>query len=150
MQNNNHEASRRERSQRGRVLVIDDDTSLLVTITNALRAEGYQVLVAASYAALRLTARTHPDMVLLGIIPPLHNAIAISTYLRANPITAHVPIIAMATRTQLNTIAAVMPINGRLQVPFDLSQLSALVARWIPAPASPGDERAAHDAVSEA
>lgn len=112
MYSDNHETSRHGRSGHGRVLVVDDDTSLLVSIADALRADGYQVRVAASYAALRRSAKTQPDVIVLGIIPPLHDAIAMGTYLRTNSLTAHIPIIAMATGARLDAITMLMPIDG--------------------------------------
>lgn len=145
MYSNNHETSRHGRSGCGTVLVVDDDTLLLVTIADALRADGYQVRVAASYAALRLSAKTRPDVILLGIIPPLHDAIAMGIYLRTNPLTAHIPVIAMATRARLDAITMVMPINGQLQFPIEPPHLSALVARLMPVPASRGVECVAYD-----
>lgn len=148
MRNDDHKQPGQRRSQHGTVLVVDDDVSRLVTIAQTLRAEGYRVLVAASYTTLRVSARMRPDMIVLGVMPPLHEAIEIGILLRANPLTARVPIVAMSTPERLDAVATVMPIEGRLQIPFELSQLSALVARWMPAPVSPSDERVGRDATS--
>jgi DNA-binding response OmpR family regulator len=54
----------------------------------------------------------------------------VSQRLRADPVTALIPIIAMSAQHNLDTAVARMPINDRLPKPFDLDQLYDTVARW--------------------
>jgi len=76
------------------VLIVDDDPHSVEAVAEAIRAEGYAVLEAHSGAdgfKLALTAR--PDLLILDLLMPLMNGFEVVERLRANPLTADLPIL---------------------------------------------------------
>jgi len=117
----------------GTVLVVDDDPSIIDFIHDALTEEGYTVEAAVGAGALPMAATLQPDVILLDIMMPGMDGVEVSKHLRADPITAHIPIVVMSAQDRLNA-AGSMLVNGRLPKPFDLSSLFDTVARWAVAP----------------
>jgi two-component system OmpR family response regulator len=53
-----------------RVLIVDDETTMRLTLSYLLRKAGYEVTTCASAAEALELARTSPDLVLLGDVGP--------------------------------------------------------------------------------
>ncbi len=80
-------------SRNPRILIADDDRSLIAAVQQRLRSAGYQVFTAANaYSALASAARDRPDLLLLDVhIPPgdgfdLHARISKMPRLAATPV----------------------------------------------------------------
>jgi len=54
----------------------------------------------------------------------------VSRRLRADPATAHIPIIAMSAQDRLDTTGATLQANDRVAKPFRLDRLFEKVAHW--------------------
>jgi DNA-binding response OmpR family regulator len=68
-----------------KVLIVDDDPSVVQAFARLLRLEGYEVLTALdAEAALREVETSHPDAVLLDLRMPLMNGLAFLRRLRAH------------------------------------------------------------------
>jgi len=117
---------------KGRVLVVDDDPDIIDFLEGALEDAGYLVLAAVGAEALGVAHETQPDVILLDINMPGMNSVEVSQRLRANPMTADIPIVVMSAQDRLRTTGALMPVNDRLPKPFDLARLYEVVARWTP------------------
>lgn len=82
-----------------RVLVADDDSGVLGLVHDALQAEGYEVLLAADgEEALALAISHNPDAVLLDIMMPGLDGLAVCRHLRDNPATSHLCVIMLTAR----------------------------------------------------
>ena len=112
------------------VLVIDDDPDIQDLLQTALEDAGYHVLTAVDGAALPLAQAELPDLILLDIQMPGMDGVEVSKRLRANPITASIPIIVMSAYDRLRAVAAAMPVNDQLPKPFVMERLYGTVARW--------------------
>ncbi len=115
---------------KGTVLVVDDDPDIIDFLENALEDAGYLVLTAVGAESLGVAHETQPDVILLDINMPGMNGVEVSQRLRANPMTADIPIVVMSAQDHLRTTGALMPVNDRLPKPFDLARLYEVVARW--------------------
>jgi CheY-like chemotaxis protein len=113
------------------VLVVDDDELITAFLRAALEAEGYQVCTAVDGAALKVAQEVQPALILLDIMMPGMDGVEVSRRLRADPATAHIPIVAISALDQLNTQAAQMQVNDRLGKPVRLPEFYSMVARWI-------------------
>ncbi len=118
---------------KGTVLVVDDDPDIVDFLETALEDEGYLVLAAVGAEALGVAHETQPDIILLDINMPGMNGVEVSQRLRANPVTADIPIVVMSAQDRLRTTGALMPVNDRLPKPFDLAGLYEVVGRWVAA-----------------
>lgn len=80
-----------------RILVVEDDPTLRMTVRDRLLADGYQVLEAADgEAGLALALREDPDLVLLDVMLPKQTGTSVLRSLRADRLFA--PVILMTAR----------------------------------------------------
>lgn len=112
------------------VLVIDDDPDIRDLLQTALEEAGYQVLTAVDGAAVPLAQAQRPDLILLDIQMPGMDGVEVSKRLRANPITAAIPIVVMSAYDRLRALATAMPVDDQLPKPFVMERLYGMVARW--------------------
>jgi DNA-binding response OmpR family regulator len=76
-----------------RILIVDDDESVLQTFSKALALEGFDVRVAASpLTGLQELDDVQPDAILLDLRMPFVNGLGFLYRLRANAAHAHVPV----------------------------------------------------------
>ena len=76
-----------------RILIVDDDETVLQTFAKALSLEGFDVRVAADpLVALREAEDTPPDAILLDLRMPFVNGLGFLYRLRAQPAHRHTPV----------------------------------------------------------
>jgi DNA-binding response OmpR family regulator len=84
---------RGSRAPRARVLIVDDDPSVLETFAHMLTLEGYDVRTARdAEAALREAAASHLDAVLLDLRMPIVDGLAFLRQLRAREGQRQIPV----------------------------------------------------------
>ncbi len=118
---------------KGTVLVVDDDAAIRDLVQVALEDEGYTVSVAGDGTALRHVHAQQLDLILLDLTLVGVAGGALVKRLRADPATAHIPLIGFSARNDGVVLAAQMQLDDLLPKPFDLDDLFALVARWVSA-----------------
>jgi CheY-like chemotaxis protein/DNA-binding CsgD family transcriptional regulator len=95
------------------VLIVDDVPDNLAVLHDALDESGYTVLVAThGEAALGRAAQALPDIVLLDAMMPGMDGFEVARRLKANPITAHIPIIFMTGLTETEYLVAALEAGG--------------------------------------
>ena len=115
--------------QQDTVLVVDDDTSILDTVTSILTGEGYDVVSAATgEEALAAVARTQPRLILLDMRMPVMDGWAVARALREQGI--NVPIVVMTAAESAKRWADEVGAQGYLAKPFGLDDLLATVERF--------------------
>lgn len=111
------------------VLVVDDDTSILDTVSSILSAEGYEVVSAASgEEALAAVARQRPRLILLDMRMPVMDGWAVARALRERG--SRVPIVVMTAADSAQRWADEVGAAGFLAKPFGLDELLAAVERF--------------------
>jgi CheY-like chemotaxis protein len=111
------------------VLVVDDDTSILDTVSSILSGEGYDVVSATSGAeALAAVARKQPLMILLDMRMPVMDGWAVARALREQGM--NVPIVVMTAAESAKRWADEVGAEGFLAKPFGLDELLATVERF--------------------
>jgi len=119
----------RGEEQRGMVLVVDDDTSILDTVSSILSGEGYDVVSASSgQEALDAVARKLPLLILLDMRMPVMDGWAVARALRGKGIT--VPIVVMTAAESAQRWADEVGAEGYLAKPFGLDELLTAVERF--------------------
>ena len=114
---------------RSRVLVVDDDNSILDTVTAILSGEGYQVMAAAGgQEALSLVRTWHPTLVLLDMRMPLMDGWAVARSLHETGL--HVPIVVMTAAESARRWADEIGAAGHLAKPFTLDELINCVEKY--------------------
>lgn len=111
------------------VLVVDDDTSILDTVSAILSGEGYDVVSAASGAeALAAVARKQPVVILLDMRMPVMDGWAVARALRSQGLS--VPIVVMTAAESAKRWADEVGAEGYLAKPFGLDELLTIVQRF--------------------
>jgi CheY-like chemotaxis protein len=111
------------------VLVVDDDTSILDTVSAILSGEGYDVVSAASgQEALDAVARKQPLLILLDMRMPIMDGWAVARALRGQG--NNVPIVVMTAAESAKRWADEVGAEGYLAKPFGLDELLATVDRF--------------------
>ena len=89
-----------------KILVVDDEPDLIEMLQFNLRAEGYEVITAATGLEALNQAREHlPDLILLDLMLPELDGIAVCEILHRLPSTASIPVIMLtAWKTQISRL----------------------------------------------
>lgn len=86
---------------RPRVLIVDDEPHIVLSLEFLLERAGYQTAVAADGdEALALVRRLRPDVVLLDIMMPGQNGYAVCRTIKADPETRGIPVIMLSAKGQ--------------------------------------------------
>jgi CheY-like chemotaxis protein len=110
------------------ILVIDDDPSILSTVSDILEFEGFPVATASNGAeGLRCVEQARPALVLLDMRMPVVDGWEFARLLRQRGIT--LPIIVMTAAQDARRWAQEIGANGYLAKPFDLTDLVDTVKR---------------------
>jgi two-component system phosphate regulon response regulator PhoB len=84
-----------------RVLVVDDEEDLLELVRYNLSKEGFQVrCVATGEAALAEATSYLPDVILLDLMLPAVDGLAVCKTLKSSPLTQHIPIVMLTAKTE--------------------------------------------------
>lgn len=82
-----------------KILVCDDEPSILNILEFSLASEGYQVVAAADGdRALALAASEDPDLIILDVMMPRRTGIEVCRLLKQGRETAHIPVILLTAR----------------------------------------------------
>lgn len=85
--------------KRNRILVVEDEESLLKLESILLTSKGYDVAgVMDGRSALEYVAATPPDLVLLDVMLPEMDGFEVCSRLKADPSTAHIPIVLLTAK----------------------------------------------------
>jgi two-component system OmpR family response regulator len=109
-----------------RVLVVDDEPSIVDAVATSLRYEGFEVEEAASgRAALASAQNNPPDMIVLDIMLPDLDGIEVTRRLRSDGI--RVPVLFLTARDAVEDKVAGLTVGGDDYVtkPFSLAEIVA-------------------------
>lgn len=77
-----------------KIVIVDDDTSILELFRDVLESKGYEVKsFTRGWEALQAISRDHPDLVVLDIMMPRVNGYEVCQIIKENPKTANIPVI---------------------------------------------------------
>jgi diguanylate cyclase (GGDEF)-like protein len=119
-----------EATQRGTILVVDDDADIRRFVEMNLRLEGYRVVTAADGAmALAMVATEVPDLVLLDVMMPGLDGIEVTRRLRADSRTSTMPIIMLTAKSMTadRVLGLTAGADDYIIKPFDTLELVARV-----------------------
>jgi PAS domain S-box-containing protein len=117
------------------LLIVDDDVKNTFVLLSALESTGALILTAKNgqEALDMLAAHPNVDLVLMDIMMPVMNGYEAMEAIRANPATAHIPIIAATAKALKDDRAKCFEAgaNDYIAKPIDLQVLLALIQRWL-------------------
>jgi pilus assembly protein CpaE len=114
-----------------RILVADDDETIIRLLTITLRNEGYELIIARNGRdALDMTNQEQPDMAILDVMMPEMTGFEVCHALRAQPETATMPIIILSGLSDVDDKVSGIQAGADEYVtkPIDLRELAARVS----------------------
>ncbi len=85
-----------------KILIVDDDLDTLRLVGLMLQRQGYQIIAASNGPqALVLAEKEQPHLILLDIMMPEMDGYEVARRIRANPLTAAIPIIMFTAKSQV-------------------------------------------------
>ena len=117
-----------------RILVVDDDLSILKFVQANLEARGYQVLTAADgEEAIRMAEKEKPELIILDIVMPGLDGFAVCRKIREK---SSVPVLMLSAREGENDreLCAACGANDYLTKPFVLRELLDMVKTTLKQP----------------
>jgi len=124
-----------------RVMIVEDEESILLSLEFLLGKEGHAVTTARDGAeALRLLERQSPDLVLLDVMLPLVNGFELCAAMRAMPALAGTRIMLLTARGRETEISRGLALgaDAYLTKPFSTRELMDRVRALLASPRSPG------------
>jgi two-component system response regulator MprA len=115
---------------RSRLLVVDDEQSIVDFIRLGMRYEGFRVEDAADgVSGLELAQRLLPDLIILDVMLPGFNGIEVCRRLRENEATADIPILMLTAKDEVRDRVAGLEsgADDYLTKPFSFDELAARV-----------------------
>ncbi|MBI3615824.1 MAG: response regulator transcription factor [Candidatus Omnitrophica bacterium] len=115
---------------RPRIIVVEDEKSIVRILTYNLEREGYQVSVAKDgEEALEKIRREPPSLVLLDLMLPKIDGLEVCRQIKADPKTAQLPIIMLTAKTQETdrVVGLELGADDYLPKPFSPRELVARV-----------------------
>ena len=116
-------------SDRGRVLIVDDDRSVVKMLNVRLQAEGYRTELAVDGAtALKLAEEYRPDVILLDLAMPTVTGADVLNELKASPCGRDLPVVIItAYPHMIEVVKGNDSVKGCFVKPFDMSKLVATI-----------------------
>jgi CheY-like chemotaxis protein len=114
--------------QPARILVVEDESDIRLSVADALEGEGYDVAMAQNGAeALHLVGSFRPDVILLDMKMPVMDGWAFARAYRSTP-PPHGRIVVFTAAADVSRRAIETGADGMLAKPFDLDDLLRTVA----------------------
>jgi DNA-binding response OmpR family regulator len=113
-----------------RILLVDDDPGLTTLLDLIFRRAEFEVIVAnGGYDGLEKAAELLPGLILLDIMMPDMNGIEVCQDLRANPLTADIPILILSASSNNSDrdLALAAGANAFIQKPVSPIELVSRV-----------------------
>jgi len=113
-----------------KILVIDDEKDIVELIRYNLKNEGFSVIQAYDgETAIKMAKTQKPDLLILDLMLPGMNGIDVCKAIRANPETAHLPIIMLTAKADEvdKIIGLEIGADDYITKPFSVKELMARV-----------------------
>ncbi|BBO20634.1 MAG: response regulator [Burkholderiales bacterium] len=113
-----------------RILIVDDEPNIVVSLEFLMKREGFEVAVATDgEAALKSVEEKQPDLVLLDIMLPKKNGFEVCQTIRANPDWQGVKIVMLTAKGRDTEVAkgTALGADAYMTKPFSTKDLIAQV-----------------------
>jgi twitching motility two-component system response regulator PilG len=120
-----------------KILVVDDNASILELETSMLRLLGYEPLGAASgMAALKLLAQETPALALLDVALPDMDGFKICQHIKNQPATTHIPVFLVSAKKSGEDLERGEKAGADEYVakPFRTADIAELIERYLGVP----------------
>ncbi len=109
-----------------RILIVDDEPNIVISLEYLMKKEGFQVAVANDgEAALQQASAFAPDLILLDVMMPKKSGFEVCQELRADPTRASVKIIMLTARGRETEVTKglALGVDAYITKPFSTKDL---------------------------
>jgi DNA-binding response OmpR family regulator len=127
-----------------RILIAEDEPSIVVSLEFLLRGAGYEVTIARDgEGALRAAERLPPDLMVLDVMLPVVDGFEVCRRARLTPALQRIPILFLSARGLENEITKGLALGATAYMtkPFGTRELVSTVADLLREEASPPGPR---------
>lgn len=120
-----------------KVLIVDDEPNIVISLEFLLQREGYEVAVAVDGEdALVKVAEFKPDLVLLDIMMPKKSGFEVCQEIRANPAWAGIRIVMLSAKGRDIEVQKGLAVGADdyMTKPFSTKELAAKIRQLLDAP----------------
>jgi two-component system alkaline phosphatase synthesis response regulator PhoP len=113
-----------------KVLVVDDESSIVELISYNLEREGFSVITAGDGGtAVTLARQEQPDLIILDVMLPVRDGLSVCRILQQDPATRRIPIIMLSARgEELDKVLGLeLGADDYITKPFSLRELLARI-----------------------
>ncbi len=114
-----------------KILVVDDDESILEVIQIVLESEGYQIQISQNGDCFQHFTGCLPDLILLDVLLSGEDGREICKQLKHNQTTAHIPVVILSAHSDANKLVDVSGADDFLEKPFDVEVLIEIVEKHL-------------------
>ncbi len=117
-----------------RILIVDDEPNIVISLEFLLKREGFETDVAGDgEAALEAVARRRPDLVVLDVMLPRMNGFEVCRLLRADPTRRDVKVLILTAKGRETEMARGLGLGADAYVtkPFSTKDLVAQIRRLL-------------------
>ena len=119
-----------------RILIVDDEPNIVLSLEYLMKREGFEVAVAADgEGALRAMAERRPDLVILDIMMPRLNGFEVCQRIRAEPAWRGVRVLMLTAKGRETELKKGLEVGADAYVtkPFSTKDLVAEIRRLLEA-----------------
>lgn len=121
----------RKEARVARILIVEDEASIVKLISIRLKRLGHDVVAAANGLAALETAREYlPDLILLDVMLPAMNGFQVLQQLKTDPATKSIPVLMLTARAHERDVVAGLEGGAEDYIvkPFSFPELLARVS----------------------
>jgi DNA-binding response OmpR family regulator len=125
----------RESTIKPKILVIDDEASILHAVQIFLQQEGYQVEATDRYNKMldKVADKDLPDLIILDILLADEDGRAVAKKLKSDPRTKHIPIILISAHPTAIKTSKWSGADAFITKPFEVDTLLNSITQFYPA-----------------
>jgi DNA-binding response OmpR family regulator len=114
-----------------RILVVDDDSDILVAVQMTLEDEGYTTqTITNGWETSETVATFHPQLILLDVFLSGVDGREIASMLKRQTSTSHIPIVMLSAQPDVEATARAAGADAFIAKPFDIDVLLATVEKY--------------------
>jgi CheY-like chemotaxis protein len=116
-----------------KILVVDDNIATVSLLESMLQIAGYEVIFAYDGpTGIQKAQAEKPTLVLLDVMMPQMDGIAVCTALRKDPATASIPIVVLSAKTDEESVKRALAAGANeYQIkPFNIEKLMKVVEKY--------------------
>ena len=114
-----------------RIVVVEDDEAIADVVRLILARAGYSITIYENSAPLLAGTYDLPQLYILDKQIPGIDGLELCRRLKADPLTAAIPVIMLSASPQIQSLAAAAGADAALEKPFEAAGLRQLVARFM-------------------